>query len=180
MACYSAILCGASRVYSVDMVPERLAQAEKIGCIPIDFTKGDPVDAIIKHNDGNMVDRAVDAVGYQAVDKGGKKEQPNVVLENLIRVTRPCGGLGIPGLYVPTDPGAPDKLSGEGQILMPFGKLFEKVNFLFHSCLLLAKPLPSFLPSPLSTITRSGINANIGSLSRNRPMQRQSLQPLPP
>lgn len=128
MACYSAILRGASRVYSVDMVPERLAAAEKIGCIAIDFTKGDPVDAIIKHNDGNMVDRAVDAVGYQAVDKGGKKEQPNVVLENLIRVTRPTGGLGIPGLYVPADPGAPDKLSGAGQILMPFGKLFEKVR----------------------------------------------------
>jgi hypothetical protein len=33
----------------------------------------------------------VDAVGYQAVDKGGQKEKPNVVLDNLIRVTRPCG-----------------------------------------------------------------------------------------
>ena len=142
MACYSAILRGASRVYSVDMVPERLAAAEKIGCIPIDFTKGDPVDAIIKHNDGNMVDRAVDAVGYQAVDKGGKKEQPNVVLENLIRVTRPTGGLGIPGLYVPADPGAPDKLSGEGQILMPFGKLFEKVRPPYVD----APPSTSFLP----------------------------------
>lgn len=127
MACYSAVLRGASNVYCVDMVPERLAAAEKIGCIPIDFSKGDPVDQIIKKNDG-MVDRAVDAVGYQAVDQGGKKEKPNIVLENLIRVTRPTGGLGIPGLYVPADPGAPDKLSGEGQILIPFGKLFEKVR----------------------------------------------------
>ena len=125
MAAYSAQLRGASRTFVVDRVPERLAAAEKIGCIAIDFSAGDAVDQIVEKN-GGMVDRAVDAVGYQAVDKSGGKEVPNIVLENLIRVTRPCGGLGIPGLYVPTDPGAPDKLSGEGQITLPFGKLFEK------------------------------------------------------
>lgn len=64
-----------------------------------------------------MVDRAVDAVGYQAVDKDGSKERPNIVLDQLIMVTRPTGGLGIPGLYVPSDPGAPDEQSGKGQIL---------------------------------------------------------------
>jgi hypothetical protein len=32
----------------------------------------------VKDNGGNLVDRAVDAVGYQAVDNGGAKEQPNV------------------------------------------------------------------------------------------------------
>ena len=41
-----------------------------------------------------MVDRAVDAVGYQASSTSGEKEQPNIVLEQLIQVTRPCGGLG--------------------------------------------------------------------------------------
>lgn len=39
---------------------------------------------------------------------------------------RATGGLGIPGLYVPSDPGAPDSQSGQGQILISFGKLFEK------------------------------------------------------
>ena len=100
MAAYSAVLRGASRVYVVDRVPERLQAAKKVGCIPIDFSQGDAVDSIIKDNDG-MVDRSVDAVGYQAVNTGGSTEQPNIVLENMIRVTRACGGLGIPGLYVP-------------------------------------------------------------------------------
>lgn len=100
MAAYSAVLRGASRVYVVDRVPERLEAAKNIGCVAIDFSKGDAVDLIIEHNDG-MVGRSVDAVGYQAVNTSGSKEQPNVVLENMIRVTRPCGGLGIPGLYVP-------------------------------------------------------------------------------
>lgn len=127
MAAYSAKLRGASKVFSVDRVPERLKAAEKIGCIPIDFSKGDAVKAIIDQN-GGMVDRAVDAVGYQAVAGGGDKEVPNVVLENMIKVTRPCGGLGIPGLYVPTDPGAPDENSGKGMLSLSFGKLFEKVS----------------------------------------------------
>ena len=126
MAAYSAVIRGASNIFVVDQVKERLDAAKKIGCIPINFTEGDPVEQIIKANGGDMVDRAVDAVGYQAVDKGGKKEQPNVVLDQLINVTRATGGLGIPGLYVPSDPGAPDAQSGKGQILISFGKLFEK------------------------------------------------------
>lgn len=102
MAAYSAVLRGASKVYVVDQVKERLDAAKKIGCEGVDFTKSDPVDQIIKLNGGEMVDRAVDAVGYQAVDKSGNKEQPNIVLDQLIRVTRATGGLGIPGLYVPS------------------------------------------------------------------------------
>jgi threonine dehydrogenase-like Zn-dependent dehydrogenase len=101
MAAYSALIRGASRVYVVDRVPDRLKAAEKIGCTAIDFTKGDPADAIIKAN-GEMVDRSVDAVGYQARDSSGSSEQPNFVLESMIKVTRACGGLGIQGLYVPT------------------------------------------------------------------------------
>jgi len=50
------------------------------------------------------------------------------VLDSIIMVTRPTGGLGIPGLYVPADPGAPDEQSGKGQLLISFGKLFEKVS----------------------------------------------------
>ncbi|KAJ5116600.1 hypothetical protein N7456_000948 [Penicillium angulare] len=125
MAAYSAALRGGSNIYVVDRVPERLEAARKIGCIPIDFTKSDAVDQIIAHN-GGMVDRSVDAVGYQAVDPNGSSEKPNIVLENMIRVTRACGGMGIPGLYVPSDPGAADAASANGMISLSFGKLFEK------------------------------------------------------
>ncbi|CAH0024029.1 unnamed protein product [Clonostachys rhizophaga] len=125
MAAYSAVLRGASNVFVVDRVPERLAAAKKINAIPIDFSKGDAVEQIIKVN-GGEVDRSVDAVGYQAVGSGGNKEEPNIVLENMIKVTRACGGLGIPGLYVPSDPGAPDSAAAKGMISLSFGKLFEK------------------------------------------------------
>ena len=90
----------------VDKVPERLAAAKKIpGATPIDFSAGDAVEIIIKENGDQMVDRAIDAVGYQAVGSGkGEGEVPNVVLEQCIKVTRPTGGIGVPGLYVPSDP----------------------------------------------------------------------------
>jgi threonine dehydrogenase-like Zn-dependent dehydrogenase len=60
MAAYSAVLRGASEVYSVDRVPERLAKAKEIGCIPIDFSKGDPAQQIKKLRGGREVDRGVD------------------------------------------------------------------------------------------------------------------------
>ncbi|KAG6826644.1 hypothetical protein H0H92_014989, partial [Tricholoma furcatifolium] len=136
MAAYSAILRGASEVYVVDRVPERLAKAKDIGCIPIDFSKGDPAEQIIKLRGGNEVDRGVDGesfechepatVGYQATAADGRTEQPNIVLEGLIKVVRPTGGIGVPGLYVPKDPGAHDSAAAKGYISFPFGKLFEK------------------------------------------------------
>ena len=119
MAAYSAFLRGASKIYVVDKVPERLAAAKKIaGCIPVDFSAGeDAVDVIIRENDGKMVDRSIDAVGYQAVGSGKEAgEVPNVVLEQCIKVTRPTGGIGVPGLYVPSDPGAVDEKSSQGMV----------------------------------------------------------------
>lgn len=47
MAAYSAVLRGASDVYVVDRVPERLAKARDIGCVPIDFSKADAVQQIL-------------------------------------------------------------------------------------------------------------------------------------
>lgn len=49
MAAYSAVLRGASKVYVVDSVNERLAAAEKIGCVPVNFFNGDAVTEIIKY-----------------------------------------------------------------------------------------------------------------------------------
>ena len=116
----------------MDRVPERLTAAKKIpGCVPVDFGKEDAVEAVVRLN-GGMVDRSVDAVGYQASGKGGG-EVPNVVLENCIKVTRPTGGVGVPGLYVPRDPGGVDEGSRGGMVSLSFGKLFEKVITLPHS-----------------------------------------------
>lgn len=162
MAAYSAILRGASRTFLVDRVKERLDAGTKIGAIAINFEEGDAVELIIKANDGEMVDRSVDAVGYQAVTKGGQKEEPNIVLENMIKVTRACGGLGIPGLYVPTDPGAPDKSSAEGKISLSFGKLFEKVCLSPLSLVVCSSPGSLLMETTLTSIAFQGLSLATG------------------
>ncbi|MFD8260593.1 glutathione-independent formaldehyde dehydrogenase [Streptomyces griseoluteus] len=127
MAAYSALLRGASKVFVVDRVPERLAKAEEIGAIPIDFTKGDPVEQIKAQTNGEGTDKGIDAVGYQA-QKGDESghEEPAIVLNQLVETVRATGRLGVPGLYVPSDPGGPDEHAKHGQLLVSIGKMFEK------------------------------------------------------
>ncbi|MFB6183617.1 MAG: glutathione-independent formaldehyde dehydrogenase [Haloarculaceae archaeon] len=134
MAAYSAHIKGASEIYVVDRVESRLDLAEQhCDATTINFEEGDPVEQITdKHGGG--VDRGVDAVGYQAVDPDKEaddaydpaRENPAEVINNLIRTVRPTGQLGIPGLYVPQDPGAPDDMAAQGRLGIDFGLLFEK------------------------------------------------------
>ncbi len=125
-AAYSTSILGASKIYLVDRVPERPSAANKtLQCTPIDFSSSDAVEQIIEAN-GGLVDRSVDCVDYQAVDTSGEKEQANIILENMVRVTRAYGGMGMPGLYLPQDPGALDDKSAKGQTMISFGKLFRE------------------------------------------------------
>ncbi|MGW4441679.1 glutathione-independent formaldehyde dehydrogenase [Streptomyces sp. NPDC004682] len=127
MAAYSALLRGASKVFVVDRVPERLAKAAEIGAIPIDFTQGDPAEQIKAQTNGEGTDKGIDAVGYQAqVGDESHHEEPAIVLNQLVETVRPTGRLGIPGLYVPSDPGGPDEHAKHGQLLVSIGKMFEK------------------------------------------------------
>ncbi|UPM45222.1 glutathione-independent formaldehyde dehydrogenase [Halocatena salina] len=136
MAAYSAKLQGAAEIYSVDRVPSRLDLAsEYCDATPINFEEGDPAEQV-RNAHGGEVDKGVDAVGYQAIDPATEaqdkdeyspaRENPAVVLNQLIDTVRPTGRLGIVGLYVPSDPGAPDEMSAAGRLGIDFGKLFEK------------------------------------------------------
>jgi len=124
MAAYSAVLRGAAQVFVVDRVPHRLRLAESIGAVPIDFTAGDAAEQIRDRTDGGT-HKGVDAVGYQATVSDGE-EQPAIVLNSLIETVRPTGILGVVGLYVPKDPGAPNEDAANGRLLFNVGRFFEK------------------------------------------------------
>jgi glutathione-independent formaldehyde dehydrogenase len=126
MAAYSAILRGASRVFVVDRIPERLAKAREIDAIAVDFSEGDPVQQIKDQTDGVGTDKGIDAVGYQATAQNGDHEEPATVLNQLVQTVRPTGALGVPGLYVPADPGGVDEQAKKGILRVAIGKLFEK------------------------------------------------------
>ncbi|GCB47815.1 glutathione-independent formaldehyde dehydrogenase [Streptomyces sp. NL15-2K] len=126
MAAYSALLRGARKVFVVDRVAERLQKAEEIGATPVNFSDGNPVEQIKDQTEGEGTDKGIDAVGYQAQARGEDREEPATVLNSLVETVRPTGALGIPGLYVPSDPGGPDEQAKKGMLLVAIGRLFEK------------------------------------------------------
>jgi glutathione-independent formaldehyde dehydrogenase len=126
MAAYSSLLRGAERVFVVDRVPNRLDLAESIGCVPVNFDEVDPIEYIQDQTDGHGSDKGIDAVGYQATVSGGEEEQPAIVLNQLVETVRPTGRIGVVGLYLPEDPGAPTEEAAAGRLLFEIGRFFEK------------------------------------------------------
>jgi glutathione-independent formaldehyde dehydrogenase len=142
LAAHSSIIKGASEVYVVDSVPERLQKAEELGAIPVDFSKSDPVEQIFKlrkskkalqerlrpgEEKNKGVDCAIDAVGYQARDdEDPSREKATQVIENVIRVVNSTGSVGIIGVYIAPDPGAKDERAKKGIYPFPIAEFFDK------------------------------------------------------
>ena len=125
MAALSAMIKGASKVMVVDRHPDRLALAQKIGCIPIDDSKGSPVDQVLQQTGGNGADRGCECVGYQCHDPAGH-EHPNMTMNDLVKSVRFTGGIGVVGIFLPVDPGAADKLAKQGEIAFDMGLFWFK------------------------------------------------------
>lgn len=125
MAAHSAMIRGASEVFVVDKERDRLDLAAKIGATAVDFSRGDPVEQILDATGGRGADCGVEAVGYQAHDPSGE-EHPELVLDNLVKAVRSTGGIGVVGVYVPSDPGAVTEQAKEGRIAFDYGTFFTK------------------------------------------------------
>lgn len=125
MAAHSAFLRGASEVFVVDKEPDRLDLAKRIEATPVNLAAGDPVTQILEATGGRGVDRGIEAVGYQAHDQSGH-EHPELVLDNLVKVVRSTGSIGVVGVYVPQDPGAPTEPAKHGRLGWDYGTFFTK------------------------------------------------------
>lgn len=83
-----ARLMGATRIIAVESVPERQAMARRLGADEIvDFSKGDPVDEIMRLTEGRGVDVAIEALGRQQT------------FSAALQVLRPGGTLSSLGVY---------------------------------------------------------------------------------
>jgi threonine dehydrogenase-like Zn-dependent dehydrogenase len=63
----SAKLHNAGRIFAVDCVESRLEMAKDLGAEAIDFNREDPVETLMRLTGGIGPDRAIDAVGLDAV-----------------------------------------------------------------------------------------------------------------
>jgi alcohol dehydrogenase len=87
-ATVGAKLLGATRIFTVDAVPERLTISRALGAdVTINFTERNPVEAILEATGGRGVDVAIEALGTQST------------FENCLRVLRPGGVLSSLGVY---------------------------------------------------------------------------------
>jgi glutathione-independent formaldehyde dehydrogenase len=108
-AAASARILGAAVVMIGDLNKDRLAHAKKVGFEAIDLNAHDRLGELVAAVIGEpVVDSFIDAVGFEARGHGGA-EQPAIVLNQAMEVTRYAGSIGIPGLYVTKDPGSHDK-----------------------------------------------------------------------
>jgi glutathione-independent formaldehyde dehydrogenase len=131
-AAASARLLGAAVVMIGDFNKERLAHAKKVGFEPIDLGAHDRLGELIEQVVGTPeVDSAIDAVGFEAVGHGGG-EQPAIVLNQMMEITRAAGAIGIPGLYVTEDPGATEQAAKTGNLSLRLGLGWAKSHS-FHT-----------------------------------------------
>ena len=100
----SCKLMGASRIFAVDRVPSRLEMARNQGAEAIDFNTEDPIEAIHELTKGIGVDRAIDAVGVDAVhpDRGPARKRSadakfKEEVDEVAPKAAPQGGNWVPG-----------------------------------------------------------------------------------
>jgi threonine dehydrogenase-like Zn-dependent dehydrogenase len=80
MAVQSALARGATRVYAIDLLEERVALAVSLGAIGVNSREADPVGTIMRATDGEGVDAVIEAVGgartillaFELVRAGGR------------------------------------------------------------------------------------------------------------
>ena len=143
LAAYSALhLRGATEVYVVDYIPERLEKAGELGAIPIDFRQGDPVEQILEQRRRfrtqagatwrgeevmGGVNCGIDAIGFQARDRADpNREKPDQVIHDLARLITPNGRLSIIGVFLPNDAQPVGDIEAQGDLRVPWPTLFRK------------------------------------------------------
>ncbi|PVH97459.1 GroES-like protein [Periconia macrospinosa] len=127
LCAYSALLRGASIVYSIDHVTSRLNVAKSIGAVPIDFTKGDPATQILAMRPLG-VHRVCECVGAGAALNPKLEHQPDYIINQAVAMASVNGGIGIIGGYaaLPDTEGTPRGHNIPAKISFPISELQGK------------------------------------------------------
>jgi threonine dehydrogenase-like Zn-dependent dehydrogenase len=83
----SALTFNPKVVLAIDQMPERLEMSKKIGAVPVDMSKEDPVEVVKQHSEGRGADVVLEAVGIE----------PS--LKSCWTYVRPAGTISAVGMY---------------------------------------------------------------------------------
>jgi 2-desacetyl-2-hydroxyethyl bacteriochlorophyllide A dehydrogenase len=89
----SALMFEPKVVLAIDSMPERLEMSKRIGAVPVDMSKEDPVAVVKEHSEGRGADVVLEAVGIA----------PS--LQSAFRYVRAAGTISAVGMY--TEPEFP-------------------------------------------------------------------------
>ena len=89
MAARICALVGAERVFVVDRLPERLAQARALGAETIDYTTTDVAAELREHTGGRGPDVCIEAVGMEAHSPGPQGAYDKVKQQLRLQTDRP-------------------------------------------------------------------------------------------
>src|SRR5207245_4817733 len=93
-AAVSAYFLGASVVIMSDINRDRLAHAKSIGCEVVNSALDVPItDQIYEILGTTQVDCAIDCVGFEAKGHDTLTDEPAVVLNQVMEVTRAAGAI---------------------------------------------------------------------------------------
>ena len=179
-AAYSSLLLGAAVVIVGDRNADRLAQARSFGCETVDISQDASLEDQIAEILGvPEVDCAVDAVGFEASGHGkGAGEAPATVLNSIMALTRAGGRLGIPGLYVTGDPGAPDEDAKEGTLKVRLGLGWAKSHsFTTGQCPVLKYNRELMMSHPARQGAHRGRGERHGDPAGRRPTRLPGVRP---
>jgi glutathione-independent formaldehyde dehydrogenase len=140
MTAYCSLLRGATSVFVVDCIPERLQMAQSLGAIPVDYTAEDPIKQIMEHRKRARIDNAyrdehvmdgvmcgIDAVGFQARSRNQfAEEDPNWIIASLAELVNPTGRIAVIGVFPPKDPLGVDTAEKTGHLTVPWATFFNK------------------------------------------------------
>ena len=130
-AAASAHLLGASCIIVADSNKSRLDLIKGAGYETVDTSSETPVPDQVEKILGlgeRWVDSACDCVGMECHGYGpkGANNEEEAVINMLMEVVKPAGGMGIVGVYTNLDPGARTELNKKGQIPWDFPKSWIK------------------------------------------------------
>lgn len=97
MALYSVKLRGASKIFVIDRIQQRLDVAESMGAVPLNFQTQNITEAILSE-EANGVMRQVECVGFEAFDPS-LAHNPDYIWTQMFSIAHYGGGISLAGVW---------------------------------------------------------------------------------
>ncbi|KAI8930895.1 hypothetical protein NX059_011910 [Plenodomus lindquistii] len=127
MAAYTAKLRGASKIFVIDRIQQRLDIAESMGAMPVNFETQNVTEVVLGQEPRGVL-RQVEAVGFEAYDPSLAYD-PDYIWTQIFSIAHYGGGITLAGVWqhseTPTQ-FAPRAAEISSNVTFPYGQFWGK------------------------------------------------------